>query len=443
MKEGGNHRRPVRVLEVENFSVIRKARLEFGRVTVLVGPQASGKSLLCKLTYFLGGEVIGIAVESLVNKNSWGEFLKTVAREFSSRFSTDGWLRKSCRVSFRSHRYSVALQGVGDPLNPTIEFSFDEDVRESYTRIERDRSRNLALAGSQADQIQEVWLQLSTLLNAQRTQASVYIPAGRALFVDPRRALSALQSPELDQITRQFAARIPWDPRWKAGMLTTGRGVLQEVEKEFYRLVRGAVAVVDGKAEFVTKDGRTLPLSLLSSGTSEMVPMFALLDYLAFYQEHFYARSASRQVQSEVEMTDYSPLIFLEEPEAHIFPDTQRDLVNLFAWMANDPILSFDWVITTHSPYILTAFNTLIEAWRAGKRTGKHNQVAEIVPEHSWISEDDFAAYTIQDGILKSIFERESKDVEGSGLIDGDYLDSVSEQLGREFEKLLDIEYAD
>jgi predicted ATPase len=51
MTENGNQKRPVRTLEVENFSVIKKARLEFGRITVIIGPQASGKSLLCKLAY--------------------------------------------------------------------------------------------------------------------------------------------------------------------------------------------------------------------------------------------------------------------------------------------------------------------------------------------------------------------------------------------------------
>ena len=68
MTENGNQKRPVRTLEVENFSVIKKARLEFGRITVLIGPQASGKSLLCKLAYFLGGEVIEVAVESLMKE---------------------------------------------------------------------------------------------------------------------------------------------------------------------------------------------------------------------------------------------------------------------------------------------------------------------------------------------------------------------------------------
>jgi predicted ATP-dependent endonuclease of OLD family len=39
----------MRKLTVKNFSVIKDAELEFRRITVLIGPQAEGKSLLCKL----------------------------------------------------------------------------------------------------------------------------------------------------------------------------------------------------------------------------------------------------------------------------------------------------------------------------------------------------------------------------------------------------------
>jgi hypothetical protein len=117
-------------------------------------------------------------------------------------------------------------------------------------------------------------------------------------------------------------------------------------------------------------------------------------------------------------------------------------LVKVFSQLSNEQWFSFSWLITTHSPYILTAFNTLIEAWRVGNKEGKHDQVAAIVPEKYWVNENDFAAYSIHDGVLTPIFSKEEEGKEGSGLIDGDFLDSVSDQLGSEFDKLLDIEYA-
>jgi len=78
----------MRKLTVKNFSVIKEAELEFGKITVLIGPQSSGKSLLCKLAYFLGVEIPGFAVESILNRDSWDEFLGTVIWEFKKWFLT-------------------------------------------------------------------------------------------------------------------------------------------------------------------------------------------------------------------------------------------------------------------------------------------------------------------------------------------------------------------
>jgi hypothetical protein len=226
-------------------------------------------------------------------------------------------------------------------------------------------------------------------------------------------------------------------------LLTTGRDVVSEIEKEMQKIAGGVVAVVNDRPVFLTFDGRSLPLSQLSSGTLEVLPMFNVLSRQAFELEHIYARVASRKVSPLADVSEHSPLIYLEEPEAHVFPDTQQKLVDLFARMANDPILSFDWVITTHSPYILTAFNTLIEAQRAAKKTGKRDKVAAIVPEHNWVSEDDFAAFAIQNHVAASIFKKAAKGIEGSGLIDGDYLDNVSDSTSNQFSRLVEIEFAD
>jgi predicted ATPase len=55
----------MRKLTVKNFSVIKDAELEFGKITVLIGPQSSGKSLLCKLAYFFG-QIVPEAVNGLL-----------------------------------------------------------------------------------------------------------------------------------------------------------------------------------------------------------------------------------------------------------------------------------------------------------------------------------------------------------------------------------------
>jgi hypothetical protein len=133
-------------------------------------------------------------------------------------------------------------------------------------------------------------------------------------------------------------------------------------------------------------------------------------------------------------------LVYVEEPEANIFPRTQYDLIRLFAWLSSEWRLDFSWVITTHSPYILTAFNDLIKAGNiAAQRPDKVAEIEKIVPSKYWIKPGDFAAYAFdgKDGVLHSIMDDETK------MINGDTLDDISEKISEEFGQLLEIQYGD
>jgi hypothetical protein len=56
------------------------------------------------------------------------------------------------------------------------------------------------------------------------------------------------------------------------------------------------------------------------------------------------------------------------------------------------------------------------------------------IDERYWIEPGSFRAYCIEDGVLKPILSK-------SGLINAEYLDSVSETIGKEFDSLLALEY--
>jgi AAA ATPase-like protein len=204
------------------------------------------------------------------------------------------------------------------------------------------------------------------------------------------------------------------------------------------RIVGGTVNINDGKPYFLSDDERNLPLSVQSSGTLELLPMFNVVNQLAFFQEHIYARAAATKISPIADISEHNPLVYVEEPEAHLFPKAQYQLIQLFAWLANDPVLNFDWVITTHSPYILSSFNNLIEAGQVARAKPESKEdVAKLIPEQYWIKEGDFKGYAIEDRVLKSIV------AEDTGLVSTNYLDSVSETIGVEFDELLRLGYVE
>ncbi len=90
-------------------------------------------------------------------------------------------------------------------------------------------------------------------------------------------------------------------------------------------------------------------------------------------------------------------------------------------------------VLTTHSPYILTSVNNLLQAGKlyapASKETAK--KLMQIIPKKRRFSPGDVGFYALQDGRARSILDGET------GLIDADVIDQVSNDIAIQFDQLL------
>jgi hypothetical protein len=128
----------------------------------------------------------------------------------------------------------------------------------------------------------------------------------------------------------------------------------------------------------------------------------------------------------------------IEEPELNLFPTSQKYLVGYLAdkcTKGNNELL-----MTTHSPYVLSALNNLLFAYQVAQvLPERKDEIAEIIPESQWINPNDFSAYYIGEdaegtiGGIRSIFNKKT------GLIGENELDSISEELGDEFDTLMNI----
>jgi hypothetical protein len=99
-------------------------------------------------------------------------------------------------------------------------------------------------------------------------------------------------------------------------------------------------------------------------------------------------------------------------------------------------------IITTHSPYILTVFNHLLFASRVvAKNPAAEEEVKEIVDQDCWLDPNEFSAYSLGNesfpednaAYCEPIFDQEK------GMLQQNYLDTVSEILGWEFSRLYSI----
>jgi hypothetical protein len=425
MADDGNKTRPVRTLTVKNFSVIKEAKLEFGKITVLIGPQSSGKSLLSKLAYFLGREVPDLAIERVASRYSYPEFIDSIRKEFSIWFPPMGWGSENWSASYATNEYSISasVSEESSPL-PNAQIKIGDPFREAYedrllkTASEQQRHgflppldvlKSLAATTFRRLQGRGVW------------DAATYIPLERSYFVDTQKGYRALGT-DADPISARFAVIF-------ANSLSPGFP-----KPRMPRFLKGDLIYGPDGPSVAFEDGRILPLNFLSSGSKETLPILAVLDYYEFQRRQSGGRLPTEELYGD--RLYFSDDFTIEEPEASVFPSTQYDLVREIAGLTNETDFRPHFVVTTHSPYILSAFNDLIEAGRLGVESGLHSEVNEVIPEKYWVKPGDFKAYSIRDRKLESIMDKDT------GLINGEYLDAVSNKIGGDFDALLRIGYA-
>lgn len=439
MTDSTNEKRPVRKLTVKNFSVIKEAELEFGKITVLIGPQASGKSLLCRLAFFFQQVVIEQAEEAVKASERIEELRQRLRDRFfvwfgASTFPVVTNWGSQPEITYSDSAYEIRVSGerLGDSGTQfRLEFSlgFERSYIDVHEKLEAEKQRRESLPNPKyfAEEIRE---RLTSLKASNSAEVYSYIPSNRSLFLSVHRAMFGT-SQRLDDIDTRFArdfsygfeSRIP-----KAGL---EHPLTEWINAESGRVLKGKVVSTDADPHFKTSDGRTLRLPVLSSGTQELLPLMTCL-------REYVAASVAVARSLDLPQALHRRLFFLEEPESNVFPATQYELTRIFARLSNEPQLDVYWVITTHSPYFLSSLNNLLEAPQvAASRPELKDEVAKLIPECFWIKRDDFRAYAIEDGVLKSIV------AEDTGLVSTNYLDQVSETIGMEFDELLRLGYVE
>ena len=132
-------------------------------------------------------------------------------------------------------------------------------------------------------------------------------------------------------------------------------------------------------------------------------------------------------------MTPSRTDMYIEEPEAHIYPSTQKDFIYSLVNLLNGRRKHFCF-IATHSPYILTALNNLIQAAETiSESDEKAAKIIKRFPKRQTIPYDDVAAFAMKDGMIESIMDEDFR------LISAEALDSASQEIADDYNFLLNV----
>lgn len=170
------------------------------------------------------------------------------------------------------------------------------------------------------------------------------------------------------------------------------------------------------RIELINK-GKDLPLSACSSGLQSALPMLMVIDYAL--------------------KIDCFNSFVVEEPEQNLFPENQREVLGFFATrLMNEKGNKF--VLTTHSPYLLSCLNVLMLAYKLQEHEEVRKQVDEIVNPDYAISPEKVAVYSLNPHATDEPFCKNLIS-EKTGLVSVNELDSVSEIIGDDFDRLYNL----
>lgn len=427
-------------VSIQNFGPIREAEIDLDKnFQILIGEQASGKSTIGRIVYFCQ-KIRDYTLDFLLDSKQFTEnhkneyfnnYLKYLQSCFMGCFGTTKHMKKFTIVyMFEDHKITITLND-----NGYVRYKFDEELKNEVKKLIYDAAgvfngkvrANLALF-DRLFAIQMMRDQFERQLDGLFCNAAeiIYIPAGRSLLATLSEQLHDMPISGIDltmqefiklilRTKRQFGSKIP-DMVQDYIMTVKGQINNAAVEKAA-QLIRNIL-----KADYVSEsdgekiyfdDSHWVKLMYGSSGQQEALWILMLVFITILENKNSF--------------------FVIEEPEAHLFPIAQKDIMSLISLMINTT--GSRTIITTHSPYILTSANVLLYS----DKVEGDSKIKGVIPKSIRISYRSFAAYCIgktekSTKTMQSIIDEESH------MVKIDYIDRVSSITNQELDELLDME---
>jgi hypothetical protein len=405
------------------------------------GYQASGKSTIAKAIFFfrtIKDDIYYLAQEKALsipsveqdkNNASLNKLLTDHLREKFLRVFGSSWGMDNdmyIKYYFSDNCY-VKISLKENKSYPTPNYIWIELSKDLRTFINaHDGVLDANTLGVPETQKQQFWFDLETFFNDK--YHVVYIPAGRSMLTLLYQQLGYLyqtmkdaQKRTIDYCTADYIERIlSLKPEFSEGLgglvarhafrNNIPRDKIQLALKLIPLILRGTYIISEGGEErIVFSENRYVKLNFASSGQQESVWILNLLFYYLVHTE--------------------SILFVIEEPESHLFPESQKYITELISLVSNS---GHSVVLTTHSPYVLGTLNNLLFA----DQTPAHlfSQADKLIPQQLWIRRDTFDAWFVKNGTIENCMDDEI------GQIQNERIDEISKTINTDFDALLELQ---
>jgi predicted ATP-dependent endonuclease of OLD family len=387
-------------LVIRHFGPIKEVDMDLRRVNIIIGPQSSGKSTILKIACFCDWMERQIELTQNPDKYCDSNFF---IENLIGFHKLEGYLQQETYIRYENDAVSFDYS----EKNKKCTFKWNEAKRWKYKRTK-----------------------------------IAYIPAERNL-------VAAI--PNWYQVNMNKDNILDFMKEWEFARkaFLKGEQILDlPVKCEYNAYNQGD--------RIKLENGKELDLTVASSGLQALTPLYVMLRYLTseYYKEahtnveqdmlrqnlhEVVAKECAGLTKGEQQniidtiLTPHHTDLFVEEPEAHIFPSTQKSFVYSLVEMLNGNV-QHTCFLATHSPYILTAFNNIILAGETmAMSKEKADKVSVIMPKRQTLCYDEVAAFEMSNGRKHSIMDEDFR------LISADAIDAASQEISNDFDYLLNI----
>ncbi|MDB5267381.1 MAG: hypothetical protein JWP58_421 [Hymenobacter sp.] len=413
-------------LVVKNFGPIKDATVDFKRVTVFIGPTGGGKSTLAKIRMVISDDNIlsnGASITPLLN--DYGLNFYRRADYFIKWSSTnENYLAiEDDKVVIDANTLAGLIKHTDDVSKPLAKGVSKQLTPQSdvINRIEKLLKEIQQLENSELEHLSPKRALINFAFNLEKSLDKAYLKDTLSIsdfthYVPAERLIIstlALSWPSLIDAKADLPKTlIDFSRMFLQASKAVGSLKIPFLDIAFHE---------ENGQSIIKSEGSILQIHETASGIQSVTPLLVLLEHLSRNTE---------QAQSFI----------IEEPELNLFPIAQFELVKTLVEKCARLDGQNDLVLTTHSPYVLTALNLMCYAFRIAQQDeATAKKVAKLIPRHCWIDPEQFAAYYVDRPDTKRKQQVRSIINKKTGLIEENELDTASEELSNIFDKLLDL----
>lgn len=412
-------------LTIKNFGGIQNISIELNSFNILIGPQASGKSITAKL-FFYFKSFPDMLFNSAEDEDMKREFDLKLSKRFEEYFPIHSWPQKDFNIKYEIEDLFIEVSRL---KSNKISIKYSSFFKNELLKYRRNIIKFKQAEAEKEDfdtyrrpyRLRERYLRSLSRRFENYGSSQFFIPAGRSFYANLQSSIFSFLSSNkaIDPFLIEFGSfyeSIKGYEERRFGRIREKDNA--DINLLFEAVLCGKYLREKDKDFLVHKDKRKINLSYASSGQQETLPLALIL----------------RALES-IRFSTGGATIFIEEPEAHLFPLAQKLIVEFIAHVYNQSKSKLQFVITTHSPYILASINNLMHAGALSEKIDENQKIKlhEIISEKIILKPSSVNAFSLKSGFIESLICEETK------LISQSILDSVSDDIAIQFDKLLDF----